>query len=172
MGVAVAGAGIYFGIMPMYDEHVKREAEIVKLVQELRTAHKKAENMSGLVSEVDTLKYRLAELNKILPKEAGTFELIEKMQTLAGQTGVKINQIQPQDSRERGEGWKADSLNIQFTCYWFQFIEFIWRLENYERLIDITTITISPEPLQAGAKLQNFTVSISANIYSSTLTEI
>ncbi len=169
--VVAAGAGIYLGLMPMYEEHVKREEEIVKRVQELRTAHKKAENMNELVSAVDTLKYRLAELQLILPKEAGSFELIEKMQALAAQTGVKISQIQPQDSRERGEGWKADSLNIQFTCYWYQFVQFVWSLENYERLIDITNISISPEALQPGAKLQNFTVSMTANVYSSTLTE-
>ncbi|OGH59669.1 MAG: hypothetical protein A3G34_07570 [Candidatus Lindowbacteria bacterium RIFCSPLOWO2_12_FULL_62_27] len=172
LGVAAVGGLIWMFVVPMYDEHKKREEQISTLVKELRTAHKKAENMSELAGEVDLLKYRLAELKKVLPTEAGSFELIAKMQELAARAGVRIKGIQPEESRDRGEGWKAEILRIQFTCYWFQLVEFLWRIENYERLIDISSINISPDPLAPGTKLQSFTISIIANVYSSTLTEV
>lgn len=172
LGVIGVGGLIYMFVLPMHDEHKQRLEQIDNLVKELRTAHKKAENMSGLASDVDMLKYRLAELKKVLPTEAGSFELIEKMQKLAANSGVRIKQIQPEESRERGEGWKAETLKIQFTCYWYQLIQFLWSIENHERLIDLISLNISPDPLQPGTKLQSFTVNIVANVYSSTLTEV
>lgn len=171
MSVALIGGGIYMYALPMYDEHQKRLQEIENLVGELRIAHKKAENMSGLVAEVDLLKFRLSELNKVLPSESGTFELIEKMQQVAAKSGVQISSIVPEDRKEKGEGWKADGIIIRVTCYWYQFIDFVWRLENYERLIDVQSINLQPEALQPGVKLQKFTVEMRLSIYSSTLTE-
>ena len=173
MGLAfalVVGGGWLF-VMPMYEEHQKRLAEITDLVRELRVAHKKAENMSGLASEVDLLKYRLEELKKVLPTESGSFELIEKMQDLAARTGVQIKAITLEERKDKGEGWKAEGLRVQFTCYWFQFIEYLWRIENYERLIDVNSIQIAPEALQSGSKLQRFTIEMVVVVYSSTLSE-
>lgn len=172
LGVALVGGLIYMYVLPMYDEHQQRLQQIDNLVRELRTAHKKAENMAGLSGEVELLKHRLTELKKVLPTEAGSFELIEKIQELATRSGVRISLIQPEESRERGEGWKAETLKLQFSCHWFQLIDFIWRIENYERLIDITSILIQPNPAAPGSKLQSFSVSIVATVYSSTLTEV
>lgn len=171
LAVAAAGFGIYMYVVPMYDEHQVRLQQIDNLVQELKVAHRKAENMIGLAGEVDLLKYRLGELRKILPAEAGSFEIIEKMQDLAARSGIQIKGISVEDRKEKGEGWKTDGLRIQCGGYWFQFIEFLWRLENYERLIDITSITLSPEAVGPNTKLQRFSVEIVANIYSSTMTE-
>ena len=171
--LAVVGVGVvtWLYVMPMYDEHEKRLAEIDNLVKELRTAHKKAENMSGLSGEVDLLKYKLAELKKVLPSEEGSFEVIEKIQGVAARTGVQIKQITLEERKERGEGWKAEGIRIVFTGYWFQYIEFLWKIENYDRLIDVISVTMVPTPLEAGAKLQTITFDMSANIYSSTLSE-
>lgn len=171
LGVVAIGYLIYSIIIPMYDEHEKRKLEIDNLVSELKTAHKKAENMSGLVGEVDVLKYRLAELKKVLPTEASSFELIEKMQGLAAQAGVSIKAITIEERKDQGQGWKTEGLRIQFSSYWFQFIDFLWKIENYERLVDVTSISIAGEAMLPGAKLQRFTITITANVYSSTLTE-
>ncbi len=168
----VVGAGSFFGIKPMYEAHEKRLLEIDKLVKELRIAHQKAENMSALSGEVDQLKYRLTELKNILPNEASSFELIEKIQGLAAASGVQIKGIQLEEGKEKGQGWKSEGLKIQFTGYWYQFIEFLWRIESYKRLIDITTVNIASSPAQPGSKLQSFTFDVYANVYSSTLTDI
>ena len=170
LAVALVIGGIWMFVIPMYDEHEKRLQDIENLVQELRVAHKKAENMGRLLGEVDMLKYRIAELKKVLPAESGSFELIEQMQQIAARSGIAIKGITVEDRRDRGEGWKTDGLNIQFSCYWYQLIEFIWRLENYERLVDVVSISITPEAIQPGVKLQRFVIVVSANIYSSTLT--
>lgn len=171
LSVALVFGGGWLFVMPMYEEHEKRVTEIEGLVRELRLAHKKAENMTGLAGEVDMLKFRLEELKKVLPAEAGSFELIERMQDLAARAGVQIKAITLEERKDKGEGWKAEGLRIQFSSYWFQLIEFIWRIENYERLIDITSLQIVPEPLQAGSKLQRFNIEIVVNVYASTLTE-
>ncbi len=171
LSLALVGGVIYMGIIPLYEEHEKRLQEIDKLVGELRVAHRKAENMGDLVRDVELLKYRLADLKKVLPSDQGSFELIEKLQGLAARTGVRIRQIAIEERPDKGEGWRAEGLRINFTGYWFQYIEFLWKLENYERLIDVTSMRIGPEPLEPGVKMQRFSFEITANIYSSTISE-
>lgn len=166
------GALIYLVAIPMYGEHQKHLQDIENLVRELRLAHKKAENMSALSGEVELLRFRLAELKNILPSEASSFELIEKVQGLATASGIRIRGIQLEEGKLKGEGWKSEGLKIQFTGYWYQFIEFLWRIETYKRLIDVSNITIQPTPLTPGTKLQSFNFDMYANVYSSTLTEI
>ena len=55
LAVVGTGALIYLYVMPMFDTYQKREVEIQDLVRELRLAHRKAENMSGLNAEVEIL---------------------------------------------------------------------------------------------------------------------
>lgn len=169
--VVGVGALGYFQVMPMFDDYKKQQVEIDRLVGELRVAHRKAENMSGLAGEVDNLKYRLKDLKKILPTEEGSFELIEKLQGLANQSAVKISGISIEDRKEKGEGWNSVGFRIEGSCYWYQFVDFLWKLENYERLIDVMTVSFQPEQLQPGVKVQKFQIVITANVYSSTLQE-
>ncbi|MBI4178004.1 type 4a pilus biogenesis protein PilO [bacterium] len=171
LAVAGTGALIYLYVMPMFDTYQKREVEIQDLVRELRLAHRKAENMGGLNAEVEVLKYRLADLKKVLPTEEGSFELIEKLQGLAAFSGVRVSGISIEERKERGEGWSAVGFRIEGSSYWFQFIDFLWRLENFERIIDVSVISLTPETMEPGQKAQRFQIVLSANVYSSTIGE-
>jgi len=168
LGVIVVCYGIYAVIMPMKDDYHKRLKLIETKVAKLKEAHRQSNNLVELEKELQKSQQLLVELKKNLPEEINTLEIIESMNDLAKQSKLQtgIDNLSFGAVRERGPGWEAVPMSLSFRAAWHQFIIFLWKLETYERVIDVRTITFS----EAGAKesdIQLYDIKLKAYVYAS-----
>lgn len=166
LGVAIVCYLIYNFAMPMHEEHLKRLTEIETRVQELRDAHDKASNLNKLYQEVRLVRQTLDAVKRRIPGDLDKNDFLDKVQAHARTETIEIKSIAFQPSPLSGPGYKAETIIVDLNGPWLNIIGFLWRLQNFERLLDITSIRLGA---QESAKLGGYiySVQVAANIFIS-----
>lgn len=167
LGVVVVGYLIYDYAMPMFDEHQKRLTDIEGKVRELRDAHDKAANLGKLFQEVRQVRQTLDSVKRRIPNELNQDDFLEKVQAHARTETIEIKAITYQPSSLSGPGYRSETVIVDFTGPWVNVMGFLWRLQNFERLLDIVSVRLAA---QENEKLGGYlySVQLAANIFIST----
>lgn len=147
--VLIAGALFWFGY---YDEASwwNTYQANIKVIAENETklvaAMKEENNLVTLQTEVEGMREELLIAEKLLPKENDYQGLLKRTQELVEEAGISKNEIlgfQPtgQSSHESYKEWPISIRFKQLT--WSQLIELLNRFDNFERLLDVTSLPFS-----------------------------
>jgi Tfp pilus assembly protein PilO len=90
---------------------------------------------------------RLAIFNRLLPATPDLPALIRQLQTAASASGMDLVSIAPSQPQNLtgATGIQVVSVNLQLNGGFFRLETFLTRLEDLQRVVEITSIGISPE---------------------------
>lgn len=90
---------------------------------------------------------RLALFNRLLPTTPDLPALIRQLQTAASASGMDLVSLAPSppSALSGGTGVQTISVNIQVRGGFFRLETFLTRLEDLQRVVEVTSISIAPE---------------------------
>lgn len=149
---AIILVGYYFLFLtPILSKLSNVSRKVYKLQSDLNIAGLAIDSMPKMEKEIDELKKKTVAYSNKLPKEEEFPALLEGLSMMAQNTDVKITKITPIKDVEAAPTEKAASpssiyqakgILINAQCGYHQLGTFISELENAERFMEISDITI------------------------------
>lgn len=148
--VILAGYFLLF-LNPMFSKLSDLSRKVFKLQSDLSIAELSVDSMPKMKKEISDLKNKAISYSNKLPKEEELPALLESLSMMARDTDVKITKIAPIKDAEaakdakittRSGVYEEKSILINAQCGYHQLGAFIAQLENAERFMEISDITI------------------------------
>ncbi|MFP4687117.1 MAG: type 4a pilus biogenesis protein PilO [bacterium] len=165
MAILAVGAGVYYIIMPRWEEYNNWEEEIETNVQKIREAQRRAAELEGLVEEVIKTKEDFKEARRRLPEGDDFLNLLSELERQARRAGIEDENIL---TFSRGNIETRGMVDVRSIEAQFQNItmasisDMLWRFDNLERLVDVRDISIAGTENEDGTR---FNVSLILNVY-------
>jgi len=141
--LALAGAGgyYYYYEMPTREEMKAREQQLVALRADIKKGLDTARKLPEFKSQVADLEGRLANLRAVLPEEKDAADLLNRMQTVAAQSSLKIRSFKPNPpvTKQLHAEWPI-SLELEGTYH--NLALFFDRVGKFTRIINISSVAI------------------------------
>ncbi len=161
--LGAAGAVLFMYIRPAYDAIAPKKAEIANYEAALNKAAELQKLKQSLLAKQNSFNPAdLERLHKLLPDHVDNVALILDIDHLAGVHGMGLENVdvntpgsvrggatqsQPPSSMiGAGSGQTYDSLTLTFTTHgtYQPFLDFMRDLERSLRIVDLTSLSISP----------------------------
>lgn len=135
-------------------------AEEAQASQSLESAKATLKQLEDLKRESQKTESRLVQVNRKTPSDAELPSLIMQMEDASKKAGVDFILIKPGPPVQKDE-YQEIPLDIRINGYFYELLDFVYRVEKLPRLVNVITIDIK----EGKAKLPNIEVSLKANIY-------
>lgn len=135
-------------------------AEEAQASQSLESAKATLKQLEDLKRESQKTESRLVQVNRKTPSDAELPSLIMQMEDASKKAGVDFILIKPGPPVQKDE-YQEVPLDIRINGYFYELLDFVYRVEKLPRLVNVITIDIK----ESKAKLPNIEVSLKANIY-------
>lgn len=116
--------------------------------------------LKSVKQRTQEIEARLAEIGKAIPETAEVPSLLVDLQDIANEADIDFLSIRPSSLTEQ-DGYAISPFEITINGYFYDLVDFLYRLEKLPRLLKVTKITIS----EGEAGLPNISVSITANAF-------
>jgi type IV pilus assembly protein PilO len=134
-------------LKPKFSQISKVREEIATEQQEKQTLEIKLRQLrQSQRNQVET-QAQLAELNRALPSVPDLPALIRQLQAVASNSGMDLVSIAPSPPTEVTDstGVQTVNVNVQVTGGFFRLESFMTRLEDLPRVVEVTSISVSPQ---------------------------
>ncbi len=121
------------------------EEEETNLQTQITASRNKIRGIEDLERDVIVLRENLEYYVRILPSDGEVNELYRNIQDFVNFSGVQITELNPQPQRNKmttSEVFDRAEYKIRFDATFAQLLQFINRIENHERFVRITDITM------------------------------
>ncbi len=162
LGIAAAGVGFYYLVLPRWNSFVEWEGKIEKNVQRIKEARRKADRLDSLIEDVRNVRRKLKKAQRKLPEQGEFFDLLATLEQKAGASEIPKKKIVnfSRGSTRSKKMVKMRSINAEFEQITLgDLARLLWQYNNMERLIDIQKISIKP------TENKQFNVSLSLAVY-------
>jgi Tfp pilus assembly protein PilO len=137
-GAAIGGVYWAHGLIEEVEVQVKQKQEAIA------AADAKIAKVPGLEKDVVILRENLDEYVKILPNTKELNAFVRMLNQFERQTGIQSTGLQPIRGGEvKGQRFTPIGYTYEATATLWQCLKFINLIENYERFISVTEITIT-----------------------------
>lgn len=164
LSVAILGSGVYYMLMPQWEQLKVLEEEIAKQEQDIETKQAQVKNLEALKKELVEIEKKLVLLRRKIPKEANVAPLmldLEDMtenQAVYGNSAV-LNDFKPagvvdfplpaelQDAAGSDTAKQLKQLPVAIKLSKISYPDLIKLLtdyESYERTLSLENLTITP----------------------------
>lgn len=137
-------------IQAQQNEALKTQADAKETLKRLQAAKKES-------AEIES---KLIRLSKKMPEDPELASLIIEIQEVATEAGIDLVAIKPVAPVPAGE-YSELKMEIDLNGYFFNTVDFLYRLENFPREIKIMSVTMSEGP----SGLPQLTVSLQTNAF-------
>lgn len=160
IGILLAGAMFFFYTKPAYDTVQASSAQIAQYEEARNKANELQKLKQGLLSKYNAFDPVLLDrLHKLLPDHVDNVRLILDLDNLAGQHGLSLQNVDVSSSEVQttkkqtaigaigASNQKYDSLTLTFStrATYTNFVQFLGDLESSLRIVDLVSLSISPE---------------------------
>lgn len=135
-------------------------AEEGQASQDLESAKSALKQLEDLKRESQKTESKLIQVDRKTPSDAELPSLIIQMEDASKKAGVDFILIKPGTPVQKNE-YQEVSLDIKINGYFYELLDFIYRVEKLPRLVNVITIDIK----EGKAKLPNIEASLKTNIY-------
>lgn len=135
-------------------------AEEGKASQDLESAKATLKQLEDLKRGSQKTEAKLIQLNRKAPADAELPSLIIQMEDASNKAGVDFILIKPGTPVQKDE-YQEIPLDIKINGYFYELLDFVYRVEKLPRLVDVITIDIK----EGKAKLPNIEATLKANVY-------
>lgn len=138
-------------------ELAKREAEETQKIKSTRLTLMRLQSAKKQANEINQ---RLVRAKEILPTESDIPSIILEIQDIANQAGIEFVSIKP-GTLVPNNGFAELPLEIVIDGYFYDLVDFLYRLEKMKRATKVTKIRIA----EGSNKLPNIQVTISGSVF-------
>lgn len=160
--VVICGVYYYFYYLPKIEE-------INKLVKDYDTLAIKVSQLRPIELSYDQFKKEVELLNdqfntvlKILPNEKSFNVLYTEVVGLAEKSGVKVTLFQPVGESKVDEFHSRVNFNIDMTTGYLELINYLYRLNYLDKIINLNTFSITPTKNEDGSVVLNLKASLNS----------
>jgi Tfp pilus assembly protein PilO len=148
-------------------------AEITEVREQIATQRAQNQSLQIRLRQLDQAAQnapatvaRLALYDRLLPPTPDLPSLIRQLQGAATASGIELVSIAPGPPQTHPEatGVEVVSVNLQIRGGFFRLESFLARLEDLQRVMEVTSIAIGPETDEATG-LQSLTSTITTRMY-------
>lgn len=139
----------FFFLSPVVSKFLSVFKEVAKVQSVLNEAAFSLKRVPMIKKEIEELRSKAGFYSDKLPREEEFPAVLENLSDMARNTGVKITKILPVKDRTKYFAGDAHSsiyseqeINIDAQCGYHQLGEFISELENAERFMEVSDITV------------------------------
>lgn len=145
-----------------------RNARIQQLDQQISTLQTKIAEGRRIAARLDDLKREYQELNErlkfievLLPEEKEIPDFLVLLEDTMDEFNIDFTNFTPQNlTQEKDMIYARLPINMTFTASYFEVIEFLDRLENFPRIVDVKDLRFTPtgeEAEKVNASMSMFT---------------
>ena len=146
-----------------------RNEKINQLNQRISTLEQKIDEGKRIAARLDDLRKEYAELTKrlefvevLLPKEKDIPDFLVLLQDTMDEFNIDFTNFSPQNlSQERDAIYARFPINMTYNANYFETINFLDRLENFPRIVDVRDLRLNP----TGDNKENVNVSMTMFTY-------
>lgn len=160
--VFICGVYYYFYYLPKIEE-------IDKLVKDYDTLAIKVSQLRPIELSYDQFKKEVELLNdqfnmvlKILPNEKSFNVLYTEVVGLAEKSGAKVTLFQPVGESKIDEFHSKVNFNIDMTTGYLELINYLYRLNYLDKIINLNTFSITPTKNEDGSVVLNLKASLNS----------
>jgi len=143
-GVIFAGAGTGSWFTWKSCQELEEKAQLVN--DQVTAAKQKIATIEDLEKGVIVLRENVQNYVRVLPSDAEVEVFLRKIEDFRRDSGVEISEVRKQPTRTKlasSAVFERQEYRVAITGTYLQFLQFISRLENYERFISLSTIRIT-----------------------------
>src|SRR5260370_40968564 len=142
LAAALIGGGFYYlWDSDALDEQQKKETRLQQLETEIKALEVTANKLQEFQREVQLLEAKLETLNRILPPEKETPDLMRRVQYLATQSSLSIKVFTPAAVATK-EFYQEVPINVSVEGTYHNLGAFCDRVSRLSRLVNLGTIKI------------------------------
>lgn len=149
-------AGVFVTILFFFFALRPKMAQIQEVRDQIDAARQEQVSLNGELERLREARQqrpeaiaRLARLGDFLPGDPDLPGFIRLVQTAATASGVDLRSIAPTapQASEEGEGIQVVPVTLTTIGGFHRLEDFLIRLENLKRLVEVRSITITPQPI-------------------------
>lgn len=164
--VAIIAIFFLFVLSPKLNDISEVREQIEQVQDEGQTLRNRLRQLQQAQRDEPTTRARLAVFDRLLPSSPDLPSLIRQLQTAATASGVDLRSIAPsQPAAITGRtGVQSVSATVQVIGGFFRLQSFLTRLEELQRVVEVTSLAISPQT-DAGSGLLTLSSTITFRMY-------
>jgi type IV pilus assembly protein PilO len=141
LAIGGCGAFFYYYEMPAREDMKSREQQLVALHADIQKGLTTAKKLPEFQAQVGELQTRLANLRAVLPEEKDAADLLNRMQTVATQSSLKIKSFKPNTTvtKQLHAEWP---INLELEGTYHNLAMFFDRVGKFTRIVNITNVDI------------------------------
>jgi len=142
--VVFAGAGTGSWFTWKSCQELEEKAQLLN--DQVTAAKQKIGTIEDLEKGVIVLRENVQNYVRVLPSDAEVEVFLRKIEDFRRDSGVEISEVRKQPTRTKlasSAVFERQEYRVAITGTYLQFLQFISRLENYERFISLSTIRIT-----------------------------
>jgi type IV pilus assembly protein PilO len=149
LAVGLCGGFIYYYEMPVRDDMKSRQSQLDALRADIQKGQSTAAKLPEFRAQVGELEGRLSNLRAVLPEEKDAADLLNRMQTVATQSNLKIKSFKPNPTvtKQLHAEWP---INLELEGTYHNLAMFFDRVGKFTRIVNITNVDIKGRDKQEG----------------------
>ncbi len=165
-GLAIVLIFFLFVLKPKLSEITDVRDQVEQVNDEADSLRIRLAQLKQAEREQPQTQARLAVFDRLLPSTPDLPALIRQLQTAATVSGMELVSIAPSPPADLtgSSGAQAISVNIQIKGGFFRLETFLTRLEDLQRAVEVTSISISSER-EEGTGLQTLSTTLTFRMY-------
>ncbi len=152
VGLALAGAGVWFLAKPKYDLNVENQGKLKQMQDEIARLEPQIAREADLDREIASLEQQLESMRKIVPDEKEADRFIRDVQEKAQEAGIIIRRYTSKPVSTR-EFYAELPFEVELDGRYYQILNFFDRVGRLERIVNITNVQMS-NPEKAGQNIK------------------
>ena len=121
------------------------DAQIVTLQNQIAEGRRIAARLEDLKREYQGLTERLEFVEVLLPKEKDIPDFLVLLQETMDEFNIDFTNFAPQNlTHERDALYARLPINMTYNATYFETINFLDRLENFPRIVDVRDLRLNP----------------------------
>jgi type IV pilus assembly protein PilO len=135
------GGFIYYYEMPVREDMKTRQSQLDALRADIQKGQSTAAKLPEFRAQVGELEGRLSNLRAVLPEEKDAADLLNRMQTVATQSNLKIKSFKPNPTvtKQLHAEWP---INLELEGTYHNLAMFFDRVGKFTRIINISNVDI------------------------------
>lgn len=128
--------------------------------QQIKNARLTLMRLRSAKKQSNEIEQRLTRIRQVLPEESDIPSIVLQIQDIANQAGIEFVSIKP-GGVIPNNGYAEVPLEITIDGYFYDLVDFLYRLERMDRVIKVTKINI----IEGTKKLPNIQTTITGSAF-------
>lgn len=135
----------FFVFSPLLDDISSAKRSLEQTRQAYKQKKREVDRLNKLKEEYKALDDEITKVNTMLPEKPRFPQLLLEMNNLVVQSGVSSANLDFESVGEQGSGLQEYRIKVNFEANYFTFKQFLEKKRQEFRLMDINSISLSPE---------------------------